>query len=372
MAKKRAPEVLLPGRNVRKQSREAFAAEVAKYQADHQNPNHTMLTLGELEGNYLLERGLETTLGGEKRLITLEDLHTFRSNVEALKQQAAKAKMLGGITAKQVINKSWSIDRERAQDQIYMANPTHYEALAENGGQGTVLMVHFMTNAGPDSDFTHHNVNVSFLDFGAAVASPVPAEKMAAVLLKGRLKFECNCGRFKYWFRYVNTQLGIVAGRTETVFPKIRNPGVSGISCKHGLRVMQTIHASPTMKRYMAKVIQKFRDEITHTQQTERIEDQRAFEESRGAESWNQRTIRSSEEKRTQRQAQPSYQKRRAEAQLKRDAQERAKAKGGRQFSNEAEFIAMYMSRIPDGTEEEARLAWSARVKANKETPHAP
>lgn len=360
MAKKRVPEVLLPGRNVRKQSREAFAAEVKRRREDQARANNTLLSVGELEGNYLLDRGLETTLSGQKRAITLEDLQVFRGSVEALKKNAARSKMQGGITAKQVIDKSWPIDRERAQDQIYMANPTHYEAVTEGGGQGTALMVHFTTNAGPESEFDRHNVNVVFLDFGAAVASPVPAEKMASVLLKGRLKFECNCGRFKYWFRYVCTLIGVVAGRTETAFPKIRNPGISGISCKHGLRVMQTIHASPTLKRYMAKVIQKFRDDFEHTQQAERIEDQRAFESSREAESWNQRTIRSSDEKRTQRQAQPSYQRRQAEAKLKRDAQERAKAKGGRQFNSEAEYIRDLMSKVPHMSEAVAKAAWTA------------
>lgn len=318
---KRAPEPLLPGRNVRVQSREAFAAEVAKRRADQEAPLNTLLSPDEVAGEYFMERGLMTALGGQIRPITYDDLKQFQYNVQQLRRDAAKRKLLGGIRAKQVIDKSWPDDRKRAQDQIRVANPTHYRAITEGGGQGTSLVVHFLTSAGPDSDRTHHNVNVQFLDFGAVVASPAKAEKIAAQLTGGRLKFECSCGRYKYWLRYVNTQLETVYGRTETAFPKIRNPSLGGIACKHALRVMQTIQSSPTFRRYAANVIQKFRDDIGHTEYVERIADQRKFEEQRRAESSRQRRVQSSEEKRAARKAQPGY------ARMVERAKERAAAK---------------------------------------------
>src|SRR5690606_210185 len=129
----------------------------------------------------------------------------------------------------------------------------------------------------------------------------VKADKMAKVLTSGRLKFECNCPRFKYFFRYVCTQIEVNAGRSELAFPKIRNPGLSGISCKHGLRVMQTIMASAAFNAYIAKVIQKFRDDIGHTEGVERIAEQREFEEKRRKEDYRRRKILSSEEKRARR-----------------------------------------------------------------------
>ncbi len=325
---KRAPEALLPGRTVRAQSREAFAAEVAKRRADQNAAGNTLLNPDEVAGDYILERGLMTTLRvgsrdspASVRQITYDDLKQFQYNVQQLRKAAAKAKMLGGIKAKQVIDKSWDDDRKRAQAQIHLANPTHYKAVTEGGGQGTQLLVHFMTNAGPDSEFTHHNVNVVFLDFGAVVASPAHADKIVTQLTGGRLKFECNCARFKYFFRYVCTQAEIVAGRQETGFPKIRNPGVTGVACKHALRVMQTIQSSPTFRRYMANVIQKFRDDIGHTEYVERIADQREFEAKRQREGYRQRRVQSTEEKRAARKAQPSY------ARMVERAKERAAAK---------------------------------------------
>lgn len=325
---KRAPEALLPGRTVRAQSREAFAAEVAQRRADQNAAGNTLLNPDEVAGDYILERGLMTTLRvgprespASMRPITYDDLKTFQFNVQQLRKAAAKAKMLGGIKAKQVIDKSWDDDRKRAQAQIHLANPTHYKAVAEGGGQGTQLLVHFMTNSGPDSEFTHHNVNVVFMDFGAVVASPAHADKIVKQLTGGRLKFECNCPRFKYFFRYVCTQAEIVAGRQESGFPKIRNPGVTGVACKHALRVMQTIQSSPTFRRYAANVIQKFRDDIGHTEHVERIADQRKFEEQRRAESSRQRRVQSSDEKRSARKAQPGY------ARMVERAKERAAAK---------------------------------------------
>lgn len=305
---KKAPDVLLPGRNVRAQSRESFRAEVEKRRADQADPSNTLLSPDEVAGDYLLQRGLMTTLGGQVRPLTYDDLKQFQHNVGSLRQQAAKAKMLGGIKAKQVIDKSWAGDRQRAQEQIHLANQTHYQAVTEAGAQGTSLLVHFMTNAGPNSEFSHHNVNVQFLDFGAVVASPAHVDKVVKHLTGGRLKIECNCPRFKYFFRYVCTQAEIVAGRPENGFPKIRNPGVTGVACKHILRVMQTV-TGPSFMRYAANVIKRFRDDIGHTEHVEKIADQRKFEEQRRKEDSRRRQIKSTEERSAQRKRQPSYQR---------------------------------------------------------------
>lgn len=298
---KARPEILLPGRNARAQSRREFAAEIAKRRADQADPNNTLLSPDEVAGNYILERGLFTSLGGVPRPLTLDDLRVFAGNVRDLKMKAAKAKMRGGIRAKQVIDKSWPADRERAHKDIKTAHPTHYQAITEGGGQGTSLMVHFVTNAGPDSKYSHHNVNVQFLDFGAAVASPVEPAKIVKELTGGRLKFECSCPRFKYFFRYVCTQAEIVAGRAELAFPKITNPRLTGISCKHGLRVMQMVDSSPTFRAYMVKVIKKFREDIEHVEGVERADDLREFMTKQRKENWRQRAVRTTEQKRAAR-----------------------------------------------------------------------
>lgn len=325
ITRRRPPEPLLPGRNVRAQSIKDFAAEVAKRRDDQARPGNTLLKPDEVAGEYLLERGLMTTLGGVARPITYDDLKHFQRNVSALRKDASKRKLLGGIRAKQAIDRSWSADVARAQREIPMANPAAYRAVTETGGQSTTLVVTFMTSAGPESDRTHHTCNVQFLDFGAMVASPAKADVMAAELAKSRLKFECSCGRFKYWLRYLCTQLEVCYGRTENAFPKIRNPSLGGMACKHLLRVMQTIRSSGAFKAYAARTIQKFRDDISHVAGVERIADQREFERQRKADSYARRRVESAEMRKARLQRQPGYAKQQAKAKEKAAAKEKAR-----------------------------------------------
>lgn len=369
MARKAVPEPLLPGRNARAQSLKAFAAEIKKRQTDQANPNNTLLSPDEIAGDYFLSRGLVTSLGGKPRAITLDDLRTFSANVKHLKSIAKKRRILGGITAKAVIDHSWKGDRERANAEIKTANPTHYKAETEGGGQGTSLVVHFYTNASADSEFSHHNVNVEFLDFGAVVASPMKADKIAKQMTGGRLRFECSCPRFKYFFRYVATQAEYNYGRAENGFPKLKNPGLTGVACKHALRVMQVINSSTVITGYAARIIQKFRDDIAHTQSAEKIADQRALNEALRKEDSRKRNIKTSDEKKAQRQATPSYQRqqaaRKAQAELKKNAQSKADQlaqKKGKLESEETVIRRMMRNGID---EDLAREMYAKQVSRN-------
>lgn len=184
---------------------------------------------------YDTERTLTTTLGlkpGEApRQITHDDLRAFKKNIETLANQ-----FKGGITTGQVINLSNSIDIERANKQIKTAIPVSRKA----------GVVHFITNASAESDVTSHHVHVEFLAFSAVVLDPNKQTKSTIKnrLQNGKIKFECDCGRFTYWFRYMATLGNYVHGRKEAAFPKIRNPNLSGVGCKHTLRVMQYIRSS--------------------------------------------------------------------------------------------------------------------------------
>lgn len=370
MARKKQPDVLLPGRNARPLSIKAFAAEVKRRNADQKAPGNTLLSPDEIAGDYYLGRGLATTLGGEKRGLTLEDLRTFSANVKQLKKTASKINIKGGIRAKTVIDKSWKGDRERANSQIHTANPTHYQAMTESGGQGTSLVVHFYVGASAESEFTHHNVNVQFLDFGDAVGLPEKiVGKVAKKLTAGRLNFECSCPRHKYFFRYVATQADYNYGRSENSFPKITNPTLTGVACKHALRVMKLIESSTTLRGYLSRVIQKFRDDIEHTNQVERIADQRAMNEALRKEDSRKRKIKTTDEKRAQRQATPSYQRhqadRKAQAELKKNAQSKADqlAKKKGKLESEETVIRRMMRNGID--EDLAREMYAKQVSRN-------
>ncbi|SER36149.1 MULTISPECIES: hypothetical protein [Pseudomonas] len=349
------PESLPPARNVRAQSIRAFAEEVRQRQSDQGREGNTLISPDEIAGDYSFSRALFTTLGGKPKIITADDLKTFTHNVRQLKNQAKSKRIYGGIRAKSVIDMSWKADRQRANREIHMANPTHYAAMTEGGGQGTSLVVHFYTNASADSEFTHHNVNVQFLDFGAVVASPVKSDKIIKQMTGGRLRFECSCPRHKYFFRYVATQAEYNYGRAELSFPKITNPGLSGVACKHALRVMQVILHSATFNAYAKRVVQKFRDDISHTKDIAKVADQRKMAEAMRKEDSRRRNIKTSSEKRAQRQAQPSYQRQlaaRAAARAEVAKKPAAKAK-----IPDAKFIAMLRSAGFSEAQAQAALA---------------
>lgn len=184
----------------------------------------------DVQGDYDVPRLLFTTLGGKLRAITADDLYAFRRNIQTVEERYK-----GGITARQVIDLSHSDglgDLERARQQITHALPVSFA-----GG-----LMRFITNASKGSDVKRHHVLVKFLSFESVAASgkQTPA-KAAHWLRKQPLAFDCDCGRHRYWFRYIASIGGFAAGRSESGFPKIRNPGLNGVACKHVLRVMSEI-----------------------------------------------------------------------------------------------------------------------------------
>ncbi|WP_321946587.1 hypothetical protein [Paraburkholderia sp. J10-1] len=187
----------------------------------------TILQPNEVSGEYDAARLLTTTLHGEQRPLDHKDLRAFQQSVSRLKKS-----FKGGISAQQVIDLSLAVDRQRANDEIRMAVPVYIRG----------NLVHFVTNAGPESDRSRHHVHVSFLDFEAAVAaSPNDKAKIGRLVCKGRLLFDCDCGRHTFWYRYIATIGKYNWGRAETGYPKIRNPRLYGVACKHVLRTMHVI-----------------------------------------------------------------------------------------------------------------------------------
>lgn len=204
---------------------------------------------------------LKLTYGNQGRavvILTAEDLKAFQNNIELLQSQYKR-----GITAKQVIDSSHEQDLSKANKEIHMAVPLSIK----NG------VVHFLTNAGPDSDVLNHHVHVEFLAFEGLKSSTGYTQAQAKNLLNfGKLKFECDCGRHDFWYRYIASIGGYGYGRQEDGYPKIRNKHLTGVACKHVLRVMDYIR-SPMGIRYMQQQIEKARIKKP-TKQTEKRQSQ--------------------------------------------------------------------------------------------------
>lgn len=247
---------------------------------------NNILNPDEVGGDYDASRALMTTLGGQVRPITIEDLRTFSAYARSLGN-----KFKGGITAKQIIDLSLPDRRQRAHQQIKTAMPTTYR-----GGR-----VQFQTNSGPNSNVSRHYVVVDFMMYDAVIASPLPAMKIVNELLKGKIKIDCSCEDNRYMFRYIQTVGRFNAGRPETGYPKLKNNSLKGVACKHIVRVMALLTQSPTFKNYAMRMIDTGRQTLSNRRQVVKVKDMEEFANKLKKESWRQRSIRTTEEKRAAR-----------------------------------------------------------------------
>lgn len=83
---------------------------------------------------------------------------------------------------------------------------------------------------------------------------PLDPLKSKEIFLKAPIKFQCSCERHTYWYRYLWTKLGASLGLQEYRYPVVKNTNLEGMLCKHGLKVMKSIHKTAfqaTFKRYI-------------------------------------------------------------------------------------------------------------------------
>lgn len=225
-----------------------LAEEERESENDKKGSKPTFLRPSDIAGDYDYARALRTTLGmpeGQTRPLTQADLKAFAANIE---QMASAYK--GGISVDQVLNLSTQDRIDRANKQIFSCVPVG----RKNG------VVHFATNASRESKVSIHHVHVEFLAFNELVFHPdrIKSTTVRNRLAKGRVKFECDCEDFKYVYRYLNTVAGVVLGRKEGGFPKIRNPNLVGVACKHLLRVMHWVKSTQG-QQYLAQQLEKER-----------------------------------------------------------------------------------------------------------------
>ena len=219
------------------------ARERLKADQDRRARASTLLSPADVRGEYDAERVLKTTLGGELRTITVEDLQAFRDNIATIGRHYKK-----GLTAQKVINLARPEDRERANQQIHHAIPA-------GANRGTVR---FITNAGPNSDVVRHHVHVDLMGYSVATASPLDPKKLATELVKkSPLRLWCDCGRWRFWYGYIATIGGFNLVYNETAFPKIKNPMLTGVACKHILRVMHELQRSTSIRNVVAQMIER-------------------------------------------------------------------------------------------------------------------
>lgn len=231
--------------------------------------NSTILTRKEVQGETLAGRNLRTTLGGTMRPLTAADLAAFRANIGTA---IAAVQSVGGITPQQVLNLAKGrplnyngldilstgikSDVDKARREI-----TSAVLVSAVGGD-----LRFITPSGGESRANRHVVLVRLKEWENALGALAGVSskdegayrRVADTLRKGRVAFECDCERHRYYFRYLATLGGFNAGRPETGYPKIRNPGLKGVACKHVIRVMTELLHSPAVLRFLIKHLKAY------------------------------------------------------------------------------------------------------------------
>lgn len=197
-----------------------------------------------ITGKWDASRTLQTTLGGVLRNITADDLAAFKANQKTVADKYEK-----GITAQQVINHSLQVDRDRANKEIRMAVPSSFV-------NGTLR---FITNAGGTTKGVHrHFVTVEFIKWGSeSASSDKNARQSAFAIKKSPLKISCDCRRWRFWYTYLASIGGFNAGLNESAFPKVRNPNLSGVACKHILRVMHEVINGGSVVNFLTNHMEK-------------------------------------------------------------------------------------------------------------------
>ena len=229
---------------------------------------------------------LEFTLGDTKRnrelkkTLDVATLNAYLANVKA-----ASNKFLGGITPQEVINHSRIEDIKRANTQIFLAS-----VFKRKGN-----VIHFVTNAGIGSKDTHHYVTVQLLDYPQLLLGRTKAPTVLDVrkaVTEGKIRFDCDCGRHRYWYRYIATIGKYNYGVDESRYPSTRNPNVSGVACKHALRVMKHVtsaHMLARIRTYATDDIAKASNQVRPQRKTSKQLEREAAAQTAALNNWNGR-----------------------------------------------------------------------------------
>lgn len=221
--------------------------------------------------------------GAMTEALKLEDLKRFEASMRGLQDEFKRLGVQGGIHPRTVINKSLKVDIQRCQNEITLAAPIRHDR------NGTVV---FRTNASHKYGDSHHLVTVEFLNFQAALAGGNLTNELSNQVSRGAIRFDCDCGRHRFWYRYIASVGGYAQGKPETGFPKVRNPNTKGIACKHALRVMLVLTKSPGFTKYMKDYLAKYRQNPVAPTKTAGKRQADNMAQALAKESWNGKAVR--------------------------------------------------------------------------------
>lgn len=267
---------------------------IRKEQTRKRRQAHRTLTPGRLR-NKSAEDILK--LGKKKggTFFTRDDLKGF----EKLRSKTREKydSKTAGITYAQLVASSQAIDIKRANNAvddgsgIKRATPV---SLRHN-------VINIRVEASDISVHQHHIVRIRFEEWDQMVDDIAEDDKSALKITKslcaGRVSFDCDCGRHQYWYRYIATAGNFaLAPPKEYAFPKIRNPNLKGIACKHVIHAMTRLQSASWQLRIGQAMLQAakrvgFGDDKRRTTKHFTEEDRKRFNKNRNSQT-NQGAMR--------------------------------------------------------------------------------
>jgi len=204
----------------------------------------------------LLRRRKEVTRNGKQDLVldygakggavsyTLTDLNRMARAMERAEGKFGEATR--GVTVSALLRASRKADIERAKQ---IANATLYKF------DGNIILFRVSSETASG----HHQVKIKLEDWEHEVragegSTYFPAAQNAA---RGRVSFECDCGRHQYWYRYLATIGGFALDPKEFAFPKIRNPKLTGCACKHVIKAVAVLQTPFAQSRIALEMKQQ-------------------------------------------------------------------------------------------------------------------
>lgn len=190
---------------------------------------------------------------------TPDDIRQFDASRQAHKTNFRNN--VAGITYAQVVAQSTSIDIKRASNKV--DDGTGIKSATFLGMKHNLAII--SVRASDASVHQHHRVKIRFEEWDQAVddigEDGAKKPRIAAALCKGRVSFDCDCGRHQYWYRYMATAGNYaVAPPKEYAYPKERNPELTGVACKHVLHAL-TKFQSATWHRPLITALEKAADQ---------------------------------------------------------------------------------------------------------------
>ena len=211
-----------------------------------------------LTPSLLKNKHLEDVIGlGKKKdgtFFTLDDLKGFEASRGEAKKKFTNTQP--GITYGQLVAHSQAIDVKRANNNVDDGSgisSASFIGLKHNIAQIRVTA----SNRSLDSS---HLVQLRFEEWEDALENVTNDRatlmRLVRKLVAGRASVNCDCGRYMYWYRYIATAGNFtIAPPKEYVFPKIKNPNLRGVACKHIIHAFTRMQGAGWQTRIIESLI---------------------------------------------------------------------------------------------------------------------